>query len=93
VSVAGAQASSPWGQGVLERSFDAALFPIRLLVASPPVLFLLALTAMLLRPPDVKFFEIDRIAFGLLILGVLGRAVIVRQSGWVVGGRHGRCWD
>jgi len=43
---------------------------------APAALFLAALTAMLLRPPDVPFYEIDRIAFIVLILGVAGRAVV-----------------
>jgi putative inorganic carbon (hco3(-)) transporter len=58
----------------------ALLRPVQLLAASPPLLFLGALTAMLLRPPDGHFFEIDRIAFGLLIVGVLARAVTQRQA-------------
>jgi hypothetical protein len=34
---------------------------------------------MLLRPPDVAFYEIDRVAFVLLMLGVMGRAAVIRQ--------------
>jgi putative inorganic carbon (hco3(-)) transporter len=55
------------------------LRPIHLLIAAPSLLFLAALTAMLLRHPDVQFYEIDRIAFGLLILGVVGRAIVLKQ--------------
>jgi putative inorganic carbon (hco3(-)) transporter len=56
------------------------LRPIHLLISAPSLLFLAVLSAMLLRHPDVRFYEIDRIAFGLLILGVIGRAVILKQK-------------
>ena len=46
---------------------------------APAGLFLAALTAMLLRHPDVPFYEIDRVAFGLLVVAVTGRAVVTRQ--------------
>jgi hypothetical protein len=47
-------------------------------------LFLAALTAMLLRHPDVAFYEIDRVALGLLVVGVVGRAVVLRQRLFVM---------
>jgi putative inorganic carbon (hco3(-)) transporter len=56
-----------------------ALRPLQVLIAAPQLLFLAALTAMLLRPPDVSFYEIDRVALGLLILSVMGRAALMRQ--------------
>jgi len=55
------------------------LQPLRVLMAGPCFLFLAALTAMLLRHPDVAFYEIDRVAFILLVLGVVGRAVVLRE--------------
>lgn len=55
------------------------LRPLQALMAAPTLLFLAALTAMLLRHPDVAFYEIDRVAFGLLVVGVVGRAVVLRQ--------------
>jgi putative inorganic carbon (hco3(-)) transporter len=61
------------------RAVETALRPMQVLIAFPSYLFLLALTAMLLRHPDVAFYEIDRIAFGLLVLGVAGRAIVMRQ--------------
>jgi O-antigen ligase len=61
-----------------------ALRPLQALMAVPVLLFLAALAAMLLRPPDVRFYEIDRVAFGLLVLGVGGRAVVMRQQLFVV---------
>jgi O-antigen ligase len=54
------------------------------MMMSPAALFLAALAAMLLRPPDVSFYEIDRVAFVLLVLGVMGRAVVTRQRLLVV---------
>ncbi|HET9408167.1 MAG TPA: O-antigen ligase family protein [Candidatus Sulfotelmatobacter sp.] len=66
-----------------------ALRPLQLLAASPPTLVILALAAMLLRPPDVAFYEIDRWMFGLLVLGVLTRAVAHRQ---VVSGTTKASW-
>jgi len=75
----------PAGLGNRQRIYAASavawlLLPLRVLVAAPVALFLVALTAMLLRPPDVSFCEVDRVAFGLLILGVAGRAMILRRK-------------
>jgi O-antigen ligase len=50
----------------------------------PTALFLAALAAMLLRHPDVPFYEVDRVAFVLLVLGVSGRAILTRQRLLVV---------
>jgi len=61
------------------RAAVLALRPLQAMMAAPTVLFLAALTAMLLRHPDVRFYAIDRIAFGLLVVGVAGRAVILQQ--------------
>jgi putative inorganic carbon (HCO3(-)) transporter len=58
----------------------SVLRPLHALMAVPTLLFLAALTAMLLRHPDVSFYEIDRIAFGLLVVGVVGRAIVRRQK-------------
>jgi O-antigen ligase len=55
------------------------LRPAHALMAAPTLLFLAALTAMLLRHPDVSFYEVDRVAFGLLVVGVVGRAMVRRQ--------------
>ena len=74
----------PGGTGLsaefLARATQILLFPVQVLVASPSLLFLATLTAMLLRHPDVSFLQIDRIAFGLLVVGVVARAVVLRQS-------------
>ena len=62
------------------RSAGIIARPLQLLMAAPSLLFLGTLAAMLLRHPDVAFYEIDRVAFGLLIVGVAGRAVVQRQQ-------------
>jgi putative inorganic carbon (HCO3(-)) transporter len=67
------------GTDLLVWAGKVVLRPLQALMAAPSLLFLAALTAMLLRPPDVKFYEIDRVAFGLLVVGVAGRAVVRRQ--------------
>lgn len=58
---------------------EMALRPLQLLAAAPVGLFLAALTTMLLRHPDVQFYQIDRVALGLLVLGLMIRAVVLRQ--------------
>ena len=58
---------------------EVLLRPLQLLIAYPSFWFLAALTAMLLRHPDVRFYEIDRVAFGLLVLAVVSRAIVLRQ--------------
>ena len=54
--------------------------PLQVLMAAPSSLFLAALAAMLLRHPDVEFYEIDRVAFGLLLVSVAARAVARREE-------------
>jgi putative inorganic carbon (HCO3(-)) transporter len=61
------------------RAMQVLLHPLRALMAASSLLFLAALTAMLLRHPDVAFYEIDRVAFVLLVVGVVGRAVVLRH--------------
>lgn len=77
------------GQGGLAQEFAASAAELVLrfllvLIEVPSLLFLAALTAMLLRHPDVAFYEIDRVAFGLLVVGVVGRAAVYRQRLLVV---------
>lgn len=64
----------------------AVLLPVQFLFSAPSFLFLGALTAMLLRHPDVRFYAIDRVAFGLLLIVVAGRAVLLRQNLFVFEG-------
>ncbi len=60
------------------------LRPLQAMMIAPAALFLGALAAMLLRPPDALFYQIDRVAFALLVLGVMGRAAVMRQRLFVV---------
>lgn len=53
---------------------------LQVLTSAPALLFLIALAAMLLRHPDVPFYEIDRVAFGLLVIGVVGNVIVKRRS-------------
>jgi putative inorganic carbon (hco3(-)) transporter len=66
------------------RGVGICLRPLQGLMFVPTALFLAALAAMLLRPPDVPFYEIDRVAFVLLVLGVSGRAIVTRQRSLVI---------
>jgi hypothetical protein len=56
------------------------LWPLRALIANPIFLFLLALTAMLFCHPDVSFHRLSRVMFGLLVLGIVGRAVVSKKE-------------
>lgn len=55
------------------------LRPLQAMMAIPTGLFLAALAAMLLRHPDVPFYEIDRVAFLIVVLAVAARAMVTRQ--------------
>lgn len=68
-----------FSDSLLLRVFEMVLYPLQGLMTLPCFLFLAALTAMLLRPPDVAFYEIDRVAFGLLVLCVVARAIVMRD--------------
>ena len=47
-----------------------------------PQLFILMLAIFLFRPPDVDLYQLDRIAFGLLVVACLVRAVLLRKQLW-----------
>lgn len=64
---------------VAQWSVAAVFRPLHALIAAPSLLFLAALSAMLFRPPDVKLYYLDRIAFALLAFVVLLRALMLRQ--------------
>lgn len=72
-----------WAGDASGAFFRMALRPLQAILMAPAALFLAALAAMLLRHPDVPFYEIDRVAFALLVLSVAGRAVATRQRLWV----------
>ena len=80
------RASPEWPGNAAVGAFQLALRPFQAFFAAPTVLLLAALTAMLLRPPDISFFEIDRVTFALLVVGVVGRAVITKQRFWILEG-------
>jgi putative inorganic carbon (hco3(-)) transporter len=71
--------SGTWKSEATWWSLRIGLSPLQALLGAPAILFLAALAVMLLRPPDVPFYEIDRVAFGLLVISVLARAVVTRQ--------------
>ncbi|HSS99042.1 MAG TPA: O-antigen ligase family protein [Terriglobales bacterium] len=60
--------------------FGAALFrPLFFLIASPALLFFATLAAMLFRPPDLHFYNLDRFALALLAGVVVLRMLVFRQ--------------
>jgi putative inorganic carbon (hco3(-)) transporter len=67
------------GEEFAVRAAQTVLWPLHMLIAVPSLLFFAAMTAMLLRHPDVQFYEIDRVAFGLLVVGVVARGVVLRE--------------
>ena len=76
--------SVAWAGEAAWRGVGMGLHSLHAVMTVPAALFLAALAAMLLRHPDVNFYEIDRVAFVLLVVGVTGRAVITRQRVLVV---------
>jgi O-antigen ligase len=68
-----------FGVELAVRATELALRPLQVLASVPSLLFLAALTAMLLRPPFPFLFEIDRLAFGLFVVGVTVRVVVMRE--------------
>ena len=68
-----------WPEEFAVRAVAIVLRPLQAIMALPSLLFLAALAAMLFRHPDVSFYEIDRVAFGVLVLAVVGKAIVLRQ--------------
>ncbi len=66
--------------GLLPGAIKTLLRPLQALIAAPTLLFLTALTAMLFCHPDVSFHRLNRVSFALLIVGVVGRAVVLKQE-------------
>ena len=52
---------------------------LKILASAPVLLFFLALTAMLFRPPELACSSLDRVAFLLLLVAFLLRCALVRQ--------------
>jgi O-antigen ligase len=72
------------GNEVAWRGLRLGLGTLQAVMIAPSWLFLGALTAMLLRHPDVPFYEIDRVAFAWLVLSVVGRALVTHKPLLVV---------
>jgi putative inorganic carbon (hco3(-)) transporter len=72
------------GSDLWAWSLEIPLRSLQALMMAPALLFLATLTAMLLRHENVSFYEIDRVAFVLLLMGVVGRAMVLRKRLFVV---------
>jgi O-antigen ligase len=77
-------AQRSWAGAAAWGGLWVGLRPLQAMMTAPAALFLMALTAMLLRHPDVPFYEIDRVAFLLLVVAVTMRAVVTRERLLVV---------
>jgi O-antigen ligase len=53
---------------------------LHLALAFPSILYVLALTVFLFRPPDLFSFYADRIAFAVLVFAVILRAMALREK-------------
>lgn len=69
-----------FGSGLLAGAIRSWLRPVQALIAAPSILFIIALTAMLFCHPDFSFHRLSSFTFGLLVLGVVGRALFLRQN-------------
>ena len=76
--------STAWAEQLAWRGLRMGLRPLQSITTAPAALFMMALAAMLLRHPDVAFYEIDRVAFLLLVIGLASRAVVTRKRVVVV---------
>jgi O-antigen ligase len=56
------------------------LRPLHLGLAFPSILYVIAMTVFLFRPPDLFSFYADRIAFGALVFFVVLRAMAMREK-------------
>lgn len=59
-----------WALRRAESAAAVAIRPFHALISAPSLLFLAALAAMLFHSADVPFYELDRIAFVLLVFAV-----------------------
>jgi len=71
--------STAWAEDLAWHGLRMGLRPLQSITMAPAALFMAALAAMLLRHPDVAFYEIDRVAFLLLVIGLASRAVVTRK--------------
>ena len=72
------------GDDFLVWVLEILLRPLQALMAVPALLFFAMLSTMLLRNQNIPFYEIDRVAFGLLVIVVVMRAMVLRQRLLVV---------
>ena len=75
-----AQPTSPRLNAIAGRSLAEASRPLHLALSHIPELYLLCLTAMLFRPPDLDWCCLDRIALGVLVFMWLLRCMLLRES-------------
>jgi len=73
-----------WLDQARYHSLRLGLQFLQAVISAPAALFLAALAAMLLRHPDVPFYEIDRVAFVLLGIAVVARSAVMRQRFLIV---------
>jgi O-antigen ligase len=71
-----------WERGVspLWQAAAVVLRPLHLALAFPSILYVLALSVFLFRPPDLFSFYADRIAFAVLVFAVILRAMALREK-------------
>ncbi len=65
-----------WLFAPLRWAATALLHLLHLLISAPVELFLLTLGVMLFRPPDLRLYDLDRIAFGVLVFSVVLRMLL-----------------
>jgi O-antigen ligase len=76
---AGQVSTQSWGSRGIQAAVLGAARPLHALVVAPAMLFLLMLAAMLFHSADVPFYELDRIAF-LLLLFVVGLRMLAQRD-------------
>jgi O-antigen ligase len=64
----------------LWRAAGLLLRPLHLGLAFPSILYVVAMTILLFRPPDLFSFYADRIAFGILVFFVALRTMALRDK-------------
>jgi len=76
----GATRDDELAPGIAAGAIRSWVWPLQALIAAPTLLFLTALTAMLFCHPELSFHRVSRLAFGLLVLGTVGRAVVLKRE-------------
>ena len=78
------QPRTEWAAHFSAGALGFILRPLQFVTAVPTFLVLATLATMLLWHPEAPLYQLSRFAFGLLILGVVGRGVILRQRLFVI---------